>query len=355
YPSPRPYVPLLDTRPVRQIYASSLYPNLLVVDKENGGKADALNCGINMAGGSLVCAIDADSVIDSEALAKLREEFCRDGNLVAAGGLVLPANDSTIKAGKVGELRLPRKLLVRLQVLEYLRGFLVGRVAWSQLNALLIISGAFGLFDREAVVRCGGYRHDTVGEDMELVVRMHRVMRKMGRPYSIRFVPEAYCWTEVPDTVRLLSRQRARWYRGLLDSLRFNLSMLANPRYGVVGLAAFPYFVLVEALGPVIELTGYAALAVSLCLGIVDYTFALLFVAVSCLLGTLVSLSAIRLGEDLYFRYPSDSDTWKLVWCAVLDNFGYRQLTVLWRLRGLLEYVRGVRVWGRMERQGFAR
>lgn len=255
--------------------------------------------------------------------------------------------------GSAQELRSPEKILPRMQLLEYLRAFLIGRIAWSQLNALLIISGAFGLFDKKTVLKCGGYRVDTVGEDMELVVRMHRLLREEGRPYSIRFVPEAFCWTEVPETVSVLSRQRARWQRGLIDSLRFHRKMFLNPRYGKVGLLSSPYFLFVEALGPVIELLRYVAVIASLAFGWINWLLAVLFANAAVLLGTAVSLAAIRLEEDLYFRYPDAVATLKLIWCARLDNVWYRPLTALWRLTGLLQYLRGTKTWGHMERRGF--
>jgi cellulose synthase/poly-beta-1,6-N-acetylglucosamine synthase-like glycosyltransferase len=340
---------------VRGIYRSTLpeYRNLVVVDKENGGKADALNAGINVAQHPYVCSIDADSLLEDDALQKVMKPFLEDETVIAAGGIVRIANGCEVMNGRVVRVGLSSKLLPIFQVVEYFRAFLSGRMAWHGVNGLLIISGAFGMFRRADLIEAGGYNHETVGEDMELVVRLHRYNRERKKPYRIAFVPDPVCWTEVPETARILSRQRNRWQRGLLDTMLIHARMLFNPRYGIVGVAAMPYFFLVELLGPVIELAGYVVMVLMLALGILDLQMAVLFFVVALLYGVMFSVGSVLLEEISFQRYPNPKDIAVLLSFGVLENFGYRQLTVWWRIRGFLDYIRGRHVWEAMPRKGF--
>jgi cellulose synthase/poly-beta-1,6-N-acetylglucosamine synthase-like glycosyltransferase len=259
------------TKPVRAAYVSRRHPEILVLDKENGGKADALNAATLAASHAFVCAVDADAVLEEDALLRAAQPLIDDPDrVVATGGIVRLANGCRIEHGQVLSIGLPRSRLAMFQVVEYFRAFLVGRVGWSRLRSLLIISGAFGVFRRDVVEAVGGWWPDTVGEDAELVVRMHRYLRERGEDYRIAFVPDPVCWTEVPETLRTLSRQRRRWQRGLAEALWRHRVMLANPRYGPIGLAAFPYFVVFELLGPLIELLGYLALPLAVAFGLLD-------------------------------------------------------------------------------------
>jgi len=224
-PTPRAPTASLSTAPVREIYRSRSHANLWVIDKENGGKADALNAGLNLSASPLFCAMDADSLFERRALARIVRPFLEDARTVAAGGTIRIANGCDVESGIVRRIGLPDSLLARFQVLEYLRAFLSGRMGWDALDATLIISGAFGLFRRSTVVGVGGYATsrtsgETVGEDMELVVRLHRRLREAGTPYRIAFVPDPVAWTECPETLAVLGRQRDRWQRGLLESLK---------------------------------------------------------------------------------------------------------------------------------------
>jgi cellulose synthase/poly-beta-1,6-N-acetylglucosamine synthase-like glycosyltransferase len=343
----------LPTKPIRAIYESRDPIRLVVIDKENGGKADSLNAGINVARAPLVCAVDSDSLIEEEALLYVVEPFLDDDSTVASGGIIRVANGCRIEGGRVVDVRAPRHLLPIFQVIEYLRAFLGGRVAFSFLNSLLIISGAFGVFRRDAVLEAGGYLTKSVGEDMELVVRLHRLFRQSGRKYRIVFVPEPVCWTEVPESLRILKRQRNRWQRGTLDTLMIHRRMIFNPRYGVVGLFALPYFLFFEALGPLVELTGYAATVGGLVFGLIDPHLAALFFVVSLLFGVLLSMSAVVLEELTQRRYPAPADLMRLFLGAVVESLGFRQLLMIWRTQGLIDGLRGKQGWGTMERRGF--
>lgn len=351
----RPTPPYVEHARVRGIYAPRGRLNLLVVDKDNGGKADSLNAGMNFSRYPLVCAIDADSILEQDALVKAALPFVDDPNrVVATGGVIRIANGCRVERGRIVEAGLPRTFLPMVQVVEYLRAFFAARVGWSALNGLLIVSGAFGLFRKDIAIASGGYRTDTVGEDMELVVRLHRTMRERRLPYRIVYVADPVCWTEAPESARVLRRQRRRWQRGTLETLLIHRRMLLNPRYGVAGMLALPAVLLFEVLGPLIELSGYAVVGVGATLGHIDQRTLLLFLAVSVLFGLFLSLGAIAL-EDLGFgRHPGWDDLGRVVLFALLENLGYRQLNHIWRLEGFWQLVRGGE-WGAMERKGLAR
>ncbi len=341
-------------RPVRALYRSRQTPDLVVVDKENGGKADALNAGLDVATGELVCAMDADTLIEPEALLRMVGPFLRRDDVVAAGGTIRVANGSVVRDGRVVRALVPRRPLAGIQVVEYLRAFLFGRLGWNRLGGNLIISGAFGLFRRDAVLAAGGYLLGTVGEDMELVARLRRRGRERGEASRVEFVPDPVAWTEVPDSLTSLARQRDRWQRGLADVLVRYRRLLLNPRFGALGLVVTPYFLMVELLAPVVELVGLVGLVVALAVGAVDGSFALLFFLVGYGYGVLLSCLAVLLDEVCFGRYLRIRDRLVLLCWAALENVGYRQLTSYWRLRGMWKYLRGSTEWGATVRSGFA-
>ncbi|MEX0944115.1 MAG: glycosyltransferase [Balneolaceae bacterium] len=342
----------IDHKPIRGVYTSERYPRLIVVDKENGRKADALNAGINIASKDLFCAVDSDSILETDVIIKMLRVFMEDESTIAVGGVIRVANGCTFRNRQIEEVRIPRSYLGRIQAVEYLRAFLFGRVGWDYLNALLIISGAFGVFDRKAVINAGGYLHDTVGEDMELVLRLHDYHIKNNIPYRIRFIAEPVCWTEVPEDSRTLAVQRNRWHRGLADTLFRYKHMLFNPKYGRIGWVAMPFFLFAELLSPLIELFGYIYVAFSLWFGIINITFAGLFLIASVVFGMILSVSAVLLEELTTRRYENVKDVIILIFFALLENIGYRQLHAWWRLKGLIDYLKGNKDWGVMLRQG---
>ncbi|SDL69240.1 glycosyltransferase family 2 protein [Halarsenatibacter silvermanii] len=353
-PSSRVETAELETEEIKEIYKSPDYPQLTVVDKCNGGKADALNAGINVAQFPLVCNIDADSLIDGEALLKVVEPFTNDWRVVAAGGSIRIANDCEIKGGQVQKVRLSSRPLVIFQVVEYLRAFLFGRVGWAAINSLLIISGAFGVFKRKYLVEAGGYSTDTVGEDMELVLKLTRYIKNYGRELKIVFLPDPVCWTQVPEDRKSLGKQRRRWQRGLGESLAKNKEMFFNPRYGLKGLIAFPFFVFVEFLSPIFEFTGYAVVLLSLILGIGNIQIYSLFFLTAILLGVLLSTLSILFEELTFRKYTGLKDILKLFTFGFLENFGYRQLHTWWRLQGIFDIIRGRSDWGEQKRKKFS-
>jgi len=352
----RVYKRSLPTKSVRALYASPMVPNLIVVDKENGGKADALNCGINLSRYPLFSSMDADSVIEDDALLKAVKPFMEwPEETVAVGGIVRCANGCTVHEGRVTHIALPRQLLPVFQVVEYLRAFLSGRLGWSALRGLLLISGAFGVYRKSAVVDVGGYDSSTDTEDLELVMALHAVYRERKKPYRIVFVPDPVCWTEVPGNWKMLRRQRNRWHRGMLQSLSRYRRMMFNPRYGLMGLVVLPYFLIFETMGPFIETLGYISVPLAWALGLLNTKFFLLFFVLAVAFGVFLSVAAILLEEISYRRYPSWSDLWKLLFCGVAENFGFRQVLAVFKIQAFWEYLRGLRRWGKLERVGFVK
>jgi cellulose synthase/poly-beta-1,6-N-acetylglucosamine synthase-like glycosyltransferase len=352
--APVAYQQPLETAPVRGLYRSLDHPDLVVIDKANGGKADAINAGVNAARHDLVCVIDADSLLEELALVRAVLPFIEDPTTIAMGGIIRIVNGCDVDAGRVTRVRLPKDWLARFQVVEYLRAFLAGRIAMSAMNCLLIVSGAFGLFRRSAVVEVGGFRTDTVGEDMEIIVRLHRHMRQQERPYRIVFQPDPVCWTEVPESPRILGNQRNRWHRGTMQVLTAHAQMIGSARYGAVGLFALPYFTIFEAASPFVEAFGYLLNGAALLFGLMDVTFAQLFFLIAVAFGSLISVTSVLLEEIAFRRYPRARDLVLLFVIGVLENCGYRQLTTWWRLKGSWDYFRGHQGWGQMVRKGFA-
>ncbi len=338
---------VLKHKPIRGVYVSLDYPNLVVVDKENGGKADALNCGINVSNYPLFCCIDADSVLEESALLRASRLFVEDKRIIATGGTVRVLNGCVVREGKVVEVRVPKKLIETFQVIEYTRGFLIGRVAWNLFNSLMIISGAFGIFRKDMVLKVGGYRH-TVGEDMDLVVRLHRYCSEEEIPYKMVFIPDPMCWTQVPSDMESLLKQRNRWHRGLIDSLLYSRKMFINPKYGWVGVFGYPYFVFVEALGPVVEFTGYVGMVLFYLFGLLSREFAVLFFLVAFLWGILISVGALLLDNLLYRRYGRLRDLIKLCLLSIPESLGYRQVIVMERFVATFQF--WYRAWGKPKR-----
>ena len=350
-PVPEVFARQLTIQPIKSIYASPLYPTLKVIDKENGGKADALNAGINFTRNPLFCAIDADSILERESLGRVLQPFLDNPNTIACAGTIRVANGCKVRKGNLVEIGLPRSFLALFQVVEYIRAFVFGRLGWLPFNSILIIPGAFGVFRTRSVVAVGGYRTDTIGEDMDLVLRLHRYHRFQSKPYSISYMPNAICWTETPEQVKTLKAQRIRWHRGLSESLSNNWELLFHPKGGTVGWLAFPYIVLFEWLSPLLETGGYIFMFVGFALGFVQPHIAAMFFALAIGLGVMNSANALLLDELTFHRFPKLRHLLLLFLVAVLENFGYRQLNSVWRVMAFVQWAMGrPSRWGAMTR-----
>lgn len=348
------YVPEIPSAPVRQLYRSDVAPNLLVIDKDSGGsKADAVNAGLNAATSPYICVVDADSVLERDSLLRIMTPVLADPQrVIAVGGIVRILNGSELEDGRMRRVRLPKKSIEILQVIEYLRAFLIGREAWAGKNMLLIISGAFGVFRTDLVRAIGGYRSHAIGEDIDLVTRLHRYMRDKGQEYEIRFIPDPVCWTEAPSDLASLRSQRSRWQKGLLDVLWPQRQMLFRVRYGRIGWFALPYLWIFELFAPLIEVAGIVSIILAACLGVLSREFFAQFMIFGYAFATVISIGSVLLEEMTFKRYNDWQDMIRLVSYCFLEHFPYRQFQMIWRLQGMWQYLRGDIAWGVLRRSG---
>lgn len=350
----QPYKRSLDTQPIHGIYRSPLYPNLVVADKANGGKADALNAGINLSQYPVFVSMDADSILEKDALIRIIMPFLRDHSVAAVGGIVRIASGCKVENGAITEVDLPRTFLGKLQTVEYLRAFFTGRIGSDALGTLLIISGAFGAFRKQPVIQAGGYTVGSIGEDMDLVVKLHRSLRQSKTPYRMKFLADPICWTQPPERLRDLYKQRKRWQVGLISTLMAYRDMLLRPRYGRIGMFTLPYYWLFELLGPVFEATGLLLIPLSWALGIVNTQFMLLYFLLIVLVGIILSVGALLLETYTVKKFPKASQLLQLLLFCFLDNFGYRQFNTLVRVAATFSFRKSRGTWGSMERKQFS-
>ena len=352
-PFQQAYRRTLPVKPLRGIFRSPQHPQLLVIDKDNGGRSDAVNAAVNAARHGLVCVVDADSVLERDSLKRVVRPFIEDPLTVASGGTVRISNGCHISRGYLERVDLASNWLARIQTLEYLRGFHNGRIGWAPMNALLIISGAFGVFRRTTLVEAGGFSIDTIGEDMELTMRLHRLHRLAGRDYRIAFVPEAVVWTEAPESLAVLRSQRMRWQRGLLESLWTHRVLFFHRKAGAVGWLACPAMLLIEGLGPLVELLGYAVMTGLIVFDLIAWQAFGAFLLLAFGSGMMLSASALLLEEVAFRTYPRPRHLTVLLLAMVVENLGYRQLTVWWRTVGAFKWLTGQQQrWGEMHRLG---
>ncbi len=342
---------------IRGVYKSKnrSYKRLTVIDKINGGKSDALNAGINISKNQLICSIDVDSIMEPDALLKMVKPFMEqtDRKVIGTGGVIRIANSCVIEGGQIKNIRIPKKFLPRVQVLEYTRAFLMSRMAWGKLNGLLIISGALAMFDKEIVIKCGGYSINTVGEDMELVVRMRRYMADQKLDYSVVYIPDPLVWTEVPSTLKVLGRQRNRWTRGTIETLVRHKGLLFNPKYGILGILSFPFWLIFEWLAPIIEFIGLVYFIILAIFGQPNWSFFFLLLAFVYTFAISMSTWAVLFEEMTFHKYKQKREVFKLVIAGFLEPVFFHPLTVYWSIRGNIDYLRGIRSWGKMDREGF--
>ncbi|HEV2351298.1 MAG TPA: glycosyltransferase [Terriglobia bacterium] len=338
--------PRMATHAVKGFYANPKIPHLLVISKENGGKPDALNVGLSMCRTPYFCTLDADCILERDALLRLMRPIIRSSvNTVASGGIVRILNGCEVRDGQVVKVGLPKTLLERFQVVEYLRSFLYGRTGWDAMGGTLIMSGAFAVFHRESVIDSGGFGQDTVTEDMDLIVQLHRWAVVKGRKIKMVFTSDPVCWTECPSSLVNLGRQRRRWQMGLCQTLWKNSEILFNQRYGMIGMVSYPFQLYVEALGAAVEFLGYFMVPLALLFGMVPPTLYILFVCLALLYGGFLSVGAVLLEDLTYRRYPGYWDLSTLLLYAFLENIGYRQVILYYRFQGVVRFLFGFRQW----------
>lgn len=349
----------IECKEIRAIYKSSnpAFRKLSVIDKMNGGKADALNAGINVAQAQYITCIDVDCVLEQDSLIKMVKPFLEgtQKRVIASGGVVRIANSCVIENGKLIQVEVPDKFIARVQVLEYIRAFLLGRMAWSKLDGLLLISGAFGMFDKDIVIKAGGYDHKTVGEDMELVVRMRRYMHDNDLPYTVTFIPDPLCWTEAPEDYKILGRQRSRWTRGTMETLWFHKKMFLNPRYKILGLLSYPFWFVYEYLAPIIEATGLLFTIFLGVSGLINWHFFFLLLLFVYTFAVMFSMFSLLTEEITFHQYTKRNDYLKLIGAAILEPLFFHPFVVYCAINGNIELIRGKKNWGEMTRKGLSK
>jgi poly-beta-1,6-N-acetyl-D-glucosamine synthase len=352
------YEEKIRTKEIKGIYKSrnKAFNKLIIIDKENGGKADALNAGINFSQKDYICVVDVDSVLVEDALLIMTKPFLEETEkiIIASGGVIRIANSCKIEDGKITEVKLPRSFIPRVQVLEYTRAFLMGRMAWSRLNGLLLVSGAFGMFKRDIVIKVGGYNTDLVGEDMELIVRMRRYMAERKQKYQVIYIPDPLCWTEVPSSLKVLGRQRDRWTRGTMESLFIHFKLFLNPRYKSLGLLGHPYWFFFEWFAPIIEFIGIIYFIIIAILGIPNWPFFFLLLGTIYFFAVTLTYWAILFEELSFHRYKRKREVFKMLITALFEPIFYHPFILLFSIRGNFKYFTGEKSWGSMERVGFS-
>jgi cellulose synthase/poly-beta-1,6-N-acetylglucosamine synthase-like glycosyltransferase len=337
----------LPTAPIGSVNISRREPRLRVVHKDNGGRSDAINAGISVARGELVVIIDSDSLLEPDAIKRAVRPFeVHPDHCMAVGGDIRVANGSTIVGGRVVAPGVAWQGVGATQVLEYLRGFLGTRIAWSELNGMLIISGAFGVFRRDALIALGGFSGATLGEDMEMTMRIHHLLRPQLKGARVEFAPDAVCWTEAPGTMSGLSGQRIRWHFGLIDNLRMHWRMFGRPRYGAAGTIAVPYMVLFEAIEPLIEVLGFAIVITLIVANVVNWTYLVAFFLVAVVTSQVLNAAALLI-EEIGFRRYHFKDLTRLMGWGLVESLWYRPPLAWWRLKATVLALVGRRPgWG---------
>lgn len=348
----------VSSKPIRGIYKSTnpAYSKLIFVDKINGGKADALNAGINISAYDIITCIDVDCILEQDGLLKMVKPFLESREqVIAVGGVVRIANSCEIEDGRLIKTHIPEDMVPRFQVIEYLRAFLMGRMGWSRMNALLLISGALGMFDKRIAIAVGGYNHNTVGEDMELVVRMRRYMADNKKPYRVVYIPDPLCWTEAPSDYKVLGRQRNRWMRGTMETLWTHRKMFMNPHYGILGFISFPYWMLFEWLAPLVEASGLLYFLILIIFGFDQWYLFIILSGTVYFASIAISFLALLFEEFTYHQYQSKRETLLLIIAAMIEPFVFHPRSSWWGIKGNIDKIRGRKSWGEMTRAGFAK
>ncbi|OGN63361.1 MAG: hypothetical protein A3E80_02895 [Chlamydiae bacterium RIFCSPHIGHO2_12_FULL_49_9] len=337
FPVPPVFPSILQTAPVKHYYRSKLYPKLLVIQKENGGREDAINAGINASTAPFFIGIDADSFIEPDAINRLMQHLLTKRNICAMGGTLCIVNGCTVKKGKITEAKLPPSFLGTMQVVEYIKTFFFGRTGWNKLGGSPLISGGFGLFNKQAVIEVGGLKKMLAG-DLELTVLLHKHMHEKKEPYVIDYMFDAIVWTDVPQTYSGLAKQRKRWHSSVIDVCWRHRRMIFNFKYGVVGFLHIPYLLLGEGLGPLVEGFGYIYIACCFFYGVLNITFFWYFILIAWGVSMFLTIASVIMQEVFLRKYISSRQILKMVFFAFIENFTYRPLTVWWRIEGFFRF-----------------
>lgn len=332
-PIPRYYDEVIPTKTVRGVYRSTTHSELIVIDKENGEKYDALNAGLNACKDPYYISIDADTYIDNPGFEALIRPMLAYPKTIAIGASLRIRNGCTLNFNRISTDRFPLNFVTAMQSIEYLRAFLM-RQGWDFIGGNYILSGAFSMFRTDAVKWAGGYA-PTVADDLEITLRLNRMFKATQKPYIIKYLPDPVGWTEGPSTIKALSRQRFLWHRGTMEAAWFHRCFFFNFKYGRYGLFVYPFLIFGEILEPAVEALGYIYIIIGLWLGIINAYYLFLLLATIWGFVLIFSLCCLLIEELSFRKYPTLRSMSYLFLYSLLENFGFRQLTVLWRLRGI--------------------
>lgn len=343
---------------IKNIYRSrnKVFHNLMVIDKVNSGKSDSLNAGINFTDADYVVNLDVDCVIRQNSLLKMIEPILRevDSVTIATGGFIRISNNCEVINGRITKVILAKKWLPLFQTLEYLRNFVLGRMSFGYFNGLFIVSGAFGLFDKKILVEVGGYNKNTVGEDMELLFRMRKLMEDKKIKYNVKYISDPVCWTEVPDSLNLFIRQRSRWTRGKIETLSIHKKIMFNPRYGIFGLVSYPFLLIFEWLSSIIEFLGLIYVLILIIFGWIDWDHFLLIFGLVYSFSVMFSLYSIFIEEITYRRYKGFKSLFKLIGVSFLEPIFFYPINLFSSVKGNWDkFILRKNSWGIQVRRGF--
>lgn len=342
----------IQTKPIKKVYEGKYNDvDIILLDKENGGKADALNAGINIANNQWFISIDADSVLQSDALKKVIAPILEDDDVIASGGAIMIGNGVTLKNGRVENYDMPKNILASMQIVEYNRTFLASRILFDKVNANLIVSGAFGLFNKDIVIAAGGYAPNTRGEDMELVMKLHTFCRVNKIKYRIRYVSDAICWTQAPEKLKDLMVQRRRWHIGLYECMNNYKSIFLKPEHGIVGSLSYFYFLFYEFLSPYIEVLGVMVTVLMYIIGLININFMIAFYLFYTIMGVMISIATYCTTvymNELEFNFTKFLKTVVLCFFEV----GFLRFVLTWvRFTALFGYNKNKYFWGKVQRK----
>ncbi len=329
--------PTLKTAPIKHYYQSKSHPNLMVIHKENGGREDSINAGINACTTPFFINIDADSIIEPDAVSKLFQHLLTEKDIHAMGGILTIINGCVVEKGRVKEVRLPPSFLGSMQVIEYLKSFFFGRLGWNDLGGTPLISGGFGLFNKQTILDIGGFKQVLAG-DLDLTLAIHKSMRDQKKPYRIDYVFDSIVWTEVPQTYSSLAIQRKRWHCSIIEVCWRRRNMLFNPKYGIVGFIHFPYLFFGEGIGPLIESFGYIYILFCYFFGVLNLSFLWYFILIAWGVDMFLTIASLIMQQVFLKKYQSTKVLLKMVFLSLVENFTYRPITVWWRVLGFFRF-----------------
>lgn len=324
---------------VKGYYRSKIYKNLVIIDTDHSDKSDCLNVGVNACRSPLFATIDADTLlVEPEAISNIVFSMLTKPHTVAVGGAVYILNGCTFKNGQIIEAKMSYNLVTALQTCEYLRSFLFSRSGWNILGGTLCYAGAFTLFDKQAVLKINGFDVNNIAMDFEIIAHLQATRFEHQYPYRISYTPASIAWTDVPETFKSYWHQRVNWQSGSLQSLMKYKRLLFNPKYQIVGFVTYPFFLFGEILGAIVEFTAYILILASWYMGILDVYGAILFFIICWGFVAFITMATTLMSFITFNKYRRLKDLIWMMLLVVVEQFGFRQFSVLNRVYATLQF-----------------